>query len=332
MLGYLDPDFFAGGKMKLDAAAARAAIEEQIARAPGLSVEEAAAGMYRVINENMAHGVREITVKRGFDPREFPMIAAGGAGPIHALPDRAELEIPLQIGAARVLHPLRRSACCCRDLQHDFVRTFVARLETLDWARLEGAGRRDDRRGRRGCSPRSASPRARRQFELRLDLPLHQAVPRGVGPDRRAISMRGATRRRSRALPRRARRLYGYSLEAESTPVELINVRLQAIGATEKPTLSQGGLGGRGRIARPQGPAQRLPPRARRPSRTCPCTTGTSCGLGNRIAGPAIIEQVNTAMFVSAAYDCAVDAFGTFAVYRRGRETLVKLRVAEEVA
>jgi len=76
VLGYLDPSFFAGGKIPLDTEAARTAIRTHIAEPLGMSVEEAAAGMYRVINTNMAQGVREITVKRGYDPREFPMVVA----------------------------------------------------------------------------------------------------------------------------------------------------------------------------------------------------------------------------------------------------------------
>jgi N-methylhydantoinase A len=63
----------------------------------GLSIEEAAAGMYRVACNNMAQGVREVTIKRGFDPREFPFIPAGGAGPIHGCLICSELEIPFQI-------------------------------------------------------------------------------------------------------------------------------------------------------------------------------------------------------------------------------------------
>ncbi len=71
VLGYLDSAYFAGGRIKLDLEGARRAIERHIAKPLGLSVEEAALGMYRVINTNMAQGVREVTIKRGFDPREF---------------------------------------------------------------------------------------------------------------------------------------------------------------------------------------------------------------------------------------------------------------------
>ncbi|MBZ0215559.1 MAG: hydantoinase/oxoprolinase family protein, partial [Fimbriimonadaceae bacterium] len=80
VLGYLNPEYFAGGKIELDMQAARDAIEEHIAKPLGLSIEDAAAGMYRVVCNNMAQGVREITIKRGFDPREFPIVVAGGAG------------------------------------------------------------------------------------------------------------------------------------------------------------------------------------------------------------------------------------------------------------
>ena len=135
VLGYLDPAYFAGGRMPLSLAAARAAIATHIAQPMGLSVEEAAAGMFRVVCNNMAQGVREVTIKRGYDPREFPFIAAGGAGPIHSCQICNELEIPLQIV------PRESSALCAMgmllsDLQHDFVRTFVADLASADWERL----------------------------------------------------------------------------------------------------------------------------------------------------------------------------------------------------
>ncbi|MCX7170112.1 MAG: hydantoinase/oxoprolinase family protein, partial [Proteobacteria bacterium] len=95
VLGYLDPNYFLGGRMKLDLAAARQAIETHIAKPLKLSLEDAAAGMYHVMNINMAAGLREITVSRGIDPREYPLVVAGGAGPIHGALIAQELEIPL---------------------------------------------------------------------------------------------------------------------------------------------------------------------------------------------------------------------------------------------
>ena len=85
----------------------------------------------------MAQGVREVTIKRGYDPREFALIAAGGAGPMHSCLICSELEIPVQIV------PACASVMCAygmllSELQHDFVRTFIARLQSLDWERLAG--------------------------------------------------------------------------------------------------------------------------------------------------------------------------------------------------
>ena len=106
MLGYLSADYFAGGRIRLDAAAARSAIADRVARPLGLGVVEAAAGMYRVMNVNMASAIREISIERGHDARDFPLICAGGAGAIHAAMIAGEL------GISRILVPREASILC----------------------------------------------------------------------------------------------------------------------------------------------------------------------------------------------------------------------------
>src|SRR6516165_10120634 len=167
VLGYLDPDYFAGGSMRLDRAAARHAIDTQIAGPMGLTVEEAAAGIYRVACNNMAQGVREVTIKRGYDPREFAFIAAGGAGPMHSCLICTELEIPLQIV------PASASVLCAygmllSPLAHDFVRTFVARLAALDWLRLKRVLEEMRREGDGLLEQEHVLPELR-QFRVRFD-------------------------------------------------------------------------------------------------------------------------------------------------------------------
>ncbi len=93
ILGYLNADYFFGGRMTLDTAGARRAIEEQIARPLNMSVVEAASGIYRITNAHMADLVRRATIERGHDPREFVLFAYGGAGPVHAGRYAAELGI-----------------------------------------------------------------------------------------------------------------------------------------------------------------------------------------------------------------------------------------------
>ena len=329
VLGYLDPGYFAGGRMKLDAGAARRAIEEHIAGPMKFSVEDAAAGMYRVVCNNMAQGVREVTIKRGFDPREFPLIAAGGAGPIHSCLICSELEIPLQIV------PRESSVLCAfgmllSDLRHDFVRTFVGRLESLDWARLAGVVDGMIAEGARLLADERIAE-AKRRFDVRLDCryikQYHEvsfAVPRELIARRDAEGI-------ARAFHAEHNRLYGYSLEGERTPVELINVRVQAVGTVERPRYRKEAWAGEDAAHALKGRRSVYIPEANA-FRTVPVYDGHKLGFGNRVAGPAMIEEVTTAVFVSDSYDCAVDAYGSFAVYRKGREDLVRMRETEAVA
>ena len=314
VLGYLDPEFFAGGRMKLDVAAARRAIEEHIARPMGLTIEQAAAGMYRVACNNMAQGVREVTIKRGFDPREFPLIPGGGAGPIHGCLICSELEIPLLVvpREASVLCAFGMLMC---ELRHDFVRTFVARLEGLDWARLAALVDAMAAEGHALLAEERIAP-ARRRIELRLDCrylkQYHEvsvAVPLAViaASDAAAIAA---------AFHAEHLRLYGYSLQAEGTAIEIINLRLQAIGATERPAYRSETAGDADASAALKGRREAYIPE-RDAFASVPVYDGHAMRCGHRIAGPAIVEQQTTAIFVSDAFDCTVDALGSFIVHAR---------------
>jgi len=321
VLGLLDPEFFAGGKMRLDVACARLAIDTHIARPMGLSIEAAAAGMYRVACNNMAQGVREVTIKRGFDPREFPFIPAGGAGPIHSCLICQELEIPLQI------IPRESSVLCAfgmlmSDLKHDFVRTFVARLEAVAWDRLAAVIDDMTKEGARQLAAERIAADQRR-FEIRLDcryIKQYHEVSFVASPDAIAAHDAAAI---ARAFHAEHNRLYGYSLEQEKAPVEIINVRVQAVGVTDRPAYREKPWVGPDASAARKGRRSVYIPEAGA-FREIPVYDGHRTGFGNRIDGPAMIEQETTAIFVSADFDCVVDAYGSFALFRKGREDLVK--------
>ncbi len=326
VLGYLDPDFFAGGKMKLDVAEARAAIERHIARPLELSIEQAAAGMYRVACNNMAQGVREISIKRGFDPREFPMVVAGGAGPIHSCLICQELEIPFQI-VPRESSVLCAMGMLLSDLKHDFVRTFVSNLDRVDWDRLDALIGEMTAEGERQLDEERIAPARRRQhvtLDCRYVKQYHEVsfdVPRELitARDRAAIG---------RAFHAEHNRLYGYSLESEAAPVEMINVRVQAVGVTDRPRYAEEPFAGEDASAARKGERNAYLPEENA-FRTVAVYDGHRMHHGNRIAGPAIIEEETTAIFVSASYDCVVDRLGSFALHQKGREDLVQ-RAREE--
>jgi N-methylhydantoinase A len=320
VLGYLDPEFFAGGQMRLDVAAARQAIEKHVAQPMGLSIEQAAAGMYRVACNNMAQGVREVTIKRGFDPREFPLIPGGGAGPIHGCLICTELEVPLQIvpREASVLCAFGMLMC---ELRHDYVRTFVARLESLDWMRLALLVETMSAEGSRALADERIPP-PRRRVELRLDCryvkQYHEVcvpVPLDAIVDCDAAAV-------ARAFHAEHLRLYGYSLQAEGSPVEIINVRLQAIGATDRPAYGAAAAGSPDASVALKGRRSIYVPE-RDAFAQVAVYDGHRMHCGHRVAGPALIEQQTTAIVVSDSFDCVVDPLGSFVLYAKGREDLV---------
>src|SRR6266566_1624934 len=135
LLGYLDPGFFLGGRMRLDVEAARRAVEEKVARPMGLTTTEAAWGIHRVVNENMAAAARVHGIERGKDLRAYPLFAFGGAGPVHAWHVGRILKVP------RVLVPFGAGAMSAygllaAPLAFDFVRTAPQRLDAADWTQI----------------------------------------------------------------------------------------------------------------------------------------------------------------------------------------------------
>src|SRR5437870_2335434 len=135
LLGYLDAEFFLGGRMRLDREAARRAIEEHVASPLGLDTTAAAWGIHRVVNENMAAAARIHGIERGRDLRAYPLFAFGGAGPVHCWQVARVLKVP------RILIPFGAGAMSAwgllaAPLAFDFVRTLRARLDAADWEAL----------------------------------------------------------------------------------------------------------------------------------------------------------------------------------------------------
>jgi len=321
VLGYLDPGFFAGGAIELDIEAARAAIKEHIGDPLGLNIEEAAAGMYRISCNNMAQGVREITIKRGFDPREFPLVVAGGAGPIHSCLICNELDIPFQIVP-------RQSSILCAvgmlmgDLKHDFVRTFVSPMNGVDWAKLKATI--DELIVDGGALlTQEGIDAASHEFHIKFDcryLKQFHEVSFVVPPTAYDAGDIDAI---TEAFHGEHNRLYGYSLEDEDVAVEIINVRVQALGITDKPDIADQDKAGADSSAAIKGERSVYIPETN-DFQTVNVYDGHALVHGNQLAGPAMIEQVTTAIFVSADFDCVVDRFGSFVLYRKGREDLVQ--------
>jgi N-methylhydantoinase A len=308
VLGYLDPKTFAGGALPLSVDRARAAIDEHVARPLGLHVEQAAVGMYRVINANMAHGVREITVKRGLDAREFPMVVAGGAAGLHACAIAAELEL------GTVLAPAFASVLCATgmlmtDLQHDFARSLVGPLASIDPARLRAVVREMIAEGEALLGREGVAADAMRH-EVALDLRyLQQYHEVTVSVDGAAIE-RGAVAEAAAPFHAEHDRLYGYDLAEQGTGLELINVRVRSIGRTARPTLPRLARGGADARHAQTGERRAWVPDTASFAMV-PVYDGHALRAGNELRGPALIERTDTTLLVDAHRSARVDDLGT---------------------
>ncbi|MFN4089361.1 MAG: hydantoinase/oxoprolinase family protein [Alphaproteobacteria bacterium] len=181
LLGYLNPDFFAGGSMRIDMEAARAALT-QVADEAGLSVEQLAWGIHDVVNENMASAARVHIAERGKDPRRYALLCTGGGGPLHAYYVAKKLNLrrivcPSSAGVASAMGLLIAPA------KVDRVATVAQRLDTLDWAAFEGTFARLEADARRIVAETGLDPATARveriadvryvgqAFEVVVDLP-----------------------------------------------------------------------------------------------------------------------------------------------------------------
>jgi N-methylhydantoinase A len=324
VLGYLNADYFAGGKIPLDLPAATAAIAEKVGKPLGFDAAQAAAGMYDVINVSMAAAVREIAVNNGYDPRDFPLVTAGGAGPNHACRIALELGIPI------ILIPRESSIFCAAgmlrsDLQHDFVKTYPARLDQMDFGRFRELFQ-EMRDEAVKILDSEGIPQARVSYRLILDLRyVRQYHEVGVDISWQDVEAGDALSIAKKFHPQHDA-LYGYSLEDKGTPVELLNMRLTAVGETEKPSLAPEAFAGEDPTPALKGRRKVYLP-GQKVFQEVDVFDGMKLQFGNRMVGPCVIEQVNTSTFVTPDFKVIVDKFGTYTLYVPDREEEVLRRV-----
>jgi N-methylhydantoinase A len=135
VLGRLDPKQFLGGEMPLDVEAAREAINRHVGRPLGLSETDAARAIVKIAVMNMSLAVRQVSIERGYDPRDFVMVSFGGAGPLHAVEVARSLHIPLAV-VPNFPGQFSASGMLMAEPRHDFVRTYYRPLDQTDFTEL----------------------------------------------------------------------------------------------------------------------------------------------------------------------------------------------------
>ncbi len=326
VLGYINPDFYLGGELPINKEAAAASIRSEISEPLSLDLIEAAYGIYRLVNTNMADATKVVSVEKGHDPRDFALVAAGGAGAIHGS------KIAEIVGIPTVIVPKTASVFCAlgmleSDLKHDYVRTMWAPLDALDLTELNRVFDEMEANARSTLDAEGIPP-DRIMVERGIDL-------RYLGQHHEVTAVVPAGEITPETLPEIARRfhevherLYLYS-EPES-PLESINVRLTATGTIPKTPLvswPSGTADASGAIkeTRPAyfGEAGGLPPASGGAGGggwlDTPIYDGSKLQAGNRIKGPAIIEEVTTTIIVCPNDLAKVDRLGNVVIEVNGK-------------
>jgi len=303
VLGLLNPRYLLGGRMPIHHDLARDAIGD-LAAALGLDPMATAQGILSVVTANMVRAIRVISVQRGYDPRDYTLIAFGGAGPLHAARLAKELDI------ARVLVPRNPGILCAMgllltDLRADFAVTRLRPLAPAALPDMADAFQTLEARARSWFENEGISAenrRTSRTIDMRYagqNYELSVALPDGeIGPNSLTALAEG--------FAATHRRLYGYAADGE--PVQLVTFRIEALGLVQKATFapapSTGSDAARALIE--HRPAWLPDIAAFAP---CPVYDRDRLEAGDRLDGPAIIEQMDATTFVPGGMTARVDAW-----------------------
>ncbi|MDP8205716.1 MAG: hydantoinase/oxoprolinase family protein [Candidatus Electryonea clarkiae] len=320
LLGYLNPDFFAGGEIKLDTEHTKQIITEQVAPKLGLSLQETVVGMYRIINSNMAQGVRQVSIEKGYDPREFLIIVAGGAGAIHAGEICKELEVPMFI-VPDVASIFCAAGMLLGDLKHDYIRSYITSLSDIDKDHFLNLYHEMKKNGA-DTLKKEGIKEDNIDFYPVMDLryfgQYHEVQLPVPWEDIAAFDFENI----KKAFHKEHNRLFGYSLEEEGTEIEVINVRLRALGITEKPKfLSESNKSISIESALKEKRQVYIP--ESNEVKEVNVYDGDKSLNGNTIVGPAVIEKTNTSIFVSESYNCLIDDYGSFIIYDKSQPDVI---------
>jgi N-methylhydantoinase A len=302
VLGWLNADFFLGGQMPLKLEAARQAVETRIAKPLGLDPVTAADGIVKIVNSQMVEALRLVTVARGEDPREYAMVAFGGCGPVHA----AKLAEELQI--ARVIVPAAPGVASAMgllvsDLKRDYLRTRVADLEEVSAEEVQAQFEELEKSAVEELAAENI-PAEQIRFERALDLryaiqKYELAVPIAGGTlkEREKISWRGLFDERHEQQ---------YGTRATDQKVEIVNYHLTA------------------KLPLPRPEPRKLPFQGENSESAlkgfrrayfdgwldCPVYARDKLACGNRLMGPAIVEQVDSTIVIYPGQNAQADEFG----------------------
>jgi N-methylhydantoinase A len=303
IVGRIDPEYFLGSGIRLQRAKAAQAITDGIADPLGLSLEEAALGILTIANFNMSLAVRAVSVEKGYDPRDCVLVPSGGGGALHAIAIAKELSVPRVVIPPLPAH-FSALGMLLADLKHDYVQTFVRELGETNGKQIADAFAALQKPALETLAEEGAG---KPQIVLRRFLDMRYrgqeytlAVP--LAEDSETIDDLAVIRARFDQLHQEH---YGHSAPQE--PVVIVNLRLSALGRSENSLPA-------GSVSREQDIGIRGHRRVifdgREEAVSCPIYLRSGLAPGERLDGPAVIEEMGATILLYPGDRAEVNEFG----------------------
>ena len=308
VLGRINPHYVLGGRLKIDAELSKKAVKAKIADPMGIGTEEAALGIVKVVNSNMARAIRVITVEKGHNPSDFTLVAYGGAGPLHAV------HLAQEMGIRTVLIPPAPGALCAlglltADIKKSYVRTAIASYDemtpeqinaVMSSLRDEGSAWLDSEKvpsERRKFHGIAEMRYVGQNYELQVEIPTENITASDIEKMKQDFFVAHEKN-------------YGYY--NPNAPVQFVNFRCEATGIVKKPNLaelettlddpSKAEIGRRVVHFEESGAVD------------CPVYDRAKFGRAERVNGPCIIEQMDSTTVVPPNTWFSIDKFGNLII------------------
>lgn len=308
VLGRINPHYVLGGRLKIDAELSKKAVKKKIADPMGIGTEEAALGIVKVVNSNMARAIRVITVEKGHNPSDFTLVAYGGAGPLHAV------HLAQEMGIRTVLIPPAPGALCAlglltADIKKSYVRTAIASYDemtpeqinaVMSSLRDEGSAWLDSEKvpnERRKFHGIAEMRYVGQNYELQVEIPTENITVSDIEKMKQDFFVAHEKN-------------YGYY--NPNAPVQFVNFRCEATGIVKKPNLaelettlddpSKAEIGRRVVHFEESGAVD------------CPVYDRAKFGRAKRVNGPCIIEQMDSTTVVPPNTWFSIDKFGNLII------------------
>ena len=312
VLGYLNPDGLIGGKLPLNYENAFNSIEKNIAKPLGIEVEKAAYGIFTIVNSNMVNGIRRVTVERGYDPRDFVLVAGGGATGAHITALAKEMGIDTVI-VSKLSSGLCAYGQIISDVKYNYMATIPTRLDSIKAAeKINKTFKEIESKGiehlnKDGFEEKKIN--TYRSLEMRYVGQIHECT---VNIDFFEITEETLENIKE-AFHNRHEELYTYS--EKDSPVELVNIESTIYGRIDRPNYSE--LENKGQINDALKISRNLIFSEKGNSLKTPVYDGNKLSPGNLIDGPAVVEEDTTTLVIENGWFLELHKSGTYIIKRK---------------